>query len=122
MNEGASFCVISPQDEAVLLCTCTTTGWLPYKDTADVSDCVTVKRGVVALGVSAVLFCPSGNYRPGQVCFPLFLFTDKVSGEGGCIQFPGRRRRGDVCLHWQDIQETGEKQKQRSLFNVIQGY
>lgn len=43
--------------------------------------------------------------------FSLFLFTDKVSGEGGCIQFPGRKRRVHVCLHCQDIQETGGQQK-----------
>lgn len=74
--------------------------------TADVSDCVTVRREVVPLTVSSGLFCPSGNYKPGQVCFPLFLFTDKVSGAGGCIQFPGRRRRADAWLHCQDARET----------------
>lgn len=106
MYEGATFRVISPRDEAARLCTCATTGWLPYKDTADVSDCVTVRREVVPLTVSSVLFCPSGNYKPGQVCFPLFLFTDKVSGAGGSVQFPGRRRRADVWLHCQDARET----------------
>lgn len=106
MYKGAAFNAISPREAFVLLCTCTTTGWLPHKGRADVSDCVTVKREVVPLGVSSVLFCPSGNYKPGQVCFPLFLFTDKVSGAGGCIQFPGQRRRADVWLHCQDTRET----------------
>lgn len=111
-------CVMSPRDEAVLLCTCTTTGWLAYKDTADVSDCVTVRREVVPLSVSSVLLCPFGNYKPGQDCFPLFLFTDE---RGRVYAVPRAKRKSGraAALPGRPRNTEQEDSRHRSPFSAV---